>query len=486
MLAGLTFGSGPLPEHHDFRFSHGAFRDDEIFESATSTPGRYLLEIGRRLSARASAGDFIAIANPLLPVTAQRIASWLGDRRPAPAILSDQSGMPVLYVLPRRLLEEDCRLLLCLSALDAALDARLLFHAAEVEFAVAALPLSGLDAFPASSGNGWLNPDRRLRALPLQAKKALALIESDAGWRSRPLALFHPYHAGDALFVAMASKLAAPLLYDEQIVCSAFKDVVEAVSPKLAPVELTLEPMARDGSVSKYRYFANALEHLGDTFTRGHFVVFGRLLRMHHFTPFHLLDHAKFTLGDPMDRQERTLHWQAPQPPRLAPRSGETFRILFHLNGGWALKTYPEKESRALFQALRALGFELTVIDRPDLESAGARSVVANSAARLGAEIEAHHLFVGVDSFPLHFAALVHRRPTVALFGSTRPCNHDAPPGPGYQAMVGYLPCNTCLSKSGCPITGREDCANYPPAAQVAAAIAAMTDRTYGFAPVAA
>jgi ADP-heptose:LPS heptosyltransferase len=208
--------------------------------------------------------------------------------------------------------------------------------------------------------------------------------------------------------------------------------------------------------------------------------VFGRLLRMHHFTAFHLHDHAKFTLGDPMARQESTLYWQKPAPLRLA--APGPVRILFHLNGGWPLKTYPEKETRALFQALRAFGFELTVIGRPDLEPFGARSVIADSAVSLAAEIEAHHLFVGVDSFPVHFASLVHKRPTIALFGSTRPLNHDAPTSPGYEAMVGYLPCNTCLAKTGCPITGQSECVNYPPAAAVAAKVAAMAAQLYGLA----
>ena len=179
MLAGLTFGPGMQAERHDFRFSHGAFRDDEIFESATATPGRYLLEIGRRLAARAPSSDFFAIANPLLPLHAAQLAGWLPDRAPSPLILADSAGMPILYVLPRRLFEENCRLLLCLSTLEAELDARLLGAAAGMEFAVLRSELSNLDAFPASSGNGWLNPDRRLRALSRQARDALALIEAD-------------------------------------------------------------------------------------------------------------------------------------------------------------------------------------------------------------------------------------------------------------------------------------------------------------------
>jgi len=480
MLAGLTFSSDESqPTRHDFRFSHGAFRDDEIFESSTATPGRFVLEIGRRLAKRAPQSDLLAIANPLLPVSASQAASWLQGQSPRPLILADQGGMPVLYVLPRRLFEEDCRLLLCLSTLDAGLDARLLTLVAQVEIEVIRLGLAGLDAFPASSGNGWLNPDRRLRALKLQAENALAIVERDAEWRRRPLAFFHPYHAGDALFAALGAKTAQPLLFDEHIVCTAFKDVVEQAASPLRPVELAMAPMARDGSVSKYRYFVQALDLLGDDFRRGHFTIFGRLLRMYHFTPFHLIDHSKFALGDPMDRADSTVGWSRQEPLRLAPPSGTGLRILFHLNGGWPLKTYPRKETLALFHTLRGLGFEVTVLARPDLESAGVRSVEAPDAVSLAAEIEAHHLFVGVDSFPLHFATLVRRRPTIALFGSTRPCNSDAPPGPGYQALVGCLPCNTCLSKSGCPLTGQEECVNYTPAAEVVAAILAMATRTY-------
>ena len=270
MLAGLTFDSAARAERHDFRFSHGAFRADEIFESATATPGRYMLEIGRRLAARHPGADLIAIANPLLPLNALQLAAWLGESRAAPMILADSAGMPVLYILPRRVIEQDGRMLLCLSTLDAGLDSRLLGLIAGAEFPVANLAAGGMDAFPASSGNGWLNPDRRLRALKRQAEDALALVQADTAWRSRPFALFHPYHAGDALFVALASKTATPLLFEKHIVCTAFKDVVEAAAPKLEPVELRLPPMARDGSVSKYRYFVHALDSLGTEFRRGH------------------------------------------------------------------------------------------------------------------------------------------------------------------------------------------------------------------------
>jgi len=483
MLAGLSFAAGSKVERHDFRFSHGGFRDDDIFESSTATPGRYILEIGRRLIAASAQAELLAIGNPLLPLSAAQLAAWLGERRAEPGIIADSAGFPVVYVIPRRVFAEDSRLLLCLSTRDAGLDAQLLYFAAGVEFPVANAPLSGLDAFPAFSSNGWLNPDQRLRGLKRQAERALTLCRSDRDWRRRPFVLFHPYHAGDALFVALASKEAAPLLYDGQIVCSAFKDVVESAAPRLQPIELSMPPMARDGSVSKYDYFVKALNHLGDDFLISHFVVFGRLLRMYHFTPFHLIDHARFTLGDPMDRPERTIGFRPAAPLRLLEESAGKLRLLFHLNGGWDLKTYPQDRTRALFQTLRTMGCEITVIDRPDLEEAGARSVKAGDIASLTAQVDSHHLFVGVDSFPLHFATHVRRRPTVALFGSTRPCNSDAARDDGYQALVGTLPCNSCLAKNGCPILRRGDCINYPEPREVASTIVEMASRLYGFTP---
>ncbi len=482
MLAGLAISSKTdRPQQFDFRFSQGAFRDDEIFDSATSTPSRYLLEIGRRLGKAVPQADRVAIGNPLLPLGPAQLDRWLVGVFEVPAIITDRSGFPIVYVLSRRLFEEKERLLLLLSCVDGALDARLLSHLTGVDVVPKVVDLANLDAFPAMSANGWLNPDRRLRALKRQAEKALHIMETQPDWRDLPFAAFHPYHAGDTLFFAMASKQAQPRLFDKQVVCSAFKDVVDVCSPAIEPVELTLPPMARDGSISKYRYFVDALARLGDEFTGRNYVIFSRLLRMHHYTPFHLIDHAKFTLGDPMDAVERTVYGQPSQPVSLCDLPSRPLKILFHLNGGWPLKTYPLEQTRVLFHVLQGLGCEITVIDRPDLQGDGVRSVTGGSTAALKILVESHHLFVGADSYPLHFAKLVMGRPTVALFGSTKSCNHDAPRRRDYRALVGHLPCNTCFSKQGCPIFGGDACLDYVKPQVVASELVEMAFEYYGF-----
>ncbi len=484
MLAGLAVSSVcGRTTRYDFCFSRGAFRDNEIFESATSTPSRYLLEVGRRLCKAEPSADRLVIGNPLLPLTADRLAEWMGNGCAEPLVATNEAGFPIFYVLPRQVFAEAERLLLLLSTVDGALDARLLEFIAGTRIEHRAVHLGRLDAFPAMSANGWMNPDNRLRSLKKQGEVGLSIMEARADWRELPFVAFHPYHAGDALFFALASTQAAPLLFDKHLVCSAFKDVVVRCSPRTEPVDLPMAPMARDGSVSKYRYFVNALEGLGSDFTGSNYLIFSRLLRMHHFTPFHLIDHAKFTLGDPMERIDKTIYGQPAHPVSRCPLPTSPLRVLFHLNGGWPLKTYPEQETRVLFQVLKGLGWDITVIDRPDLEPAGARSVPAGTAAGLTALIETHHLFVGVDSLPLHFAHLIMGRPTVALFGSTKPCNHDAPRADGYRALVNHLPCNSCLAKDGCPMLGGAECINYAKPRVVASELVELAFTHYGFWP---
>jgi hypothetical protein len=482
MLAGLAISSSAAQrQQFDFGFSQGGFREDEIFESATSTPSRYVLEVGRRLGKAAPRADYFAIGNPLLPLRSAQLDLWSANTGAVPTVTVDGSGFPIAYVLPRRLFEEKERLLLLLSCVDGNTDIRILQYLTGGDVVRRDTDLNDLGHFPAMSCNGWLNPDQRLRALMRQAENALRVMEVRPDWDALPFAAFHPYHAGDALFVALASKQASPLLFDKHVVCSAFKDVVDVCAPAIEPVELPMAPMARDGSISKYRYFVNALNVLGESFTAENHVVFARLMRMHHYTPFHLIDHAKFTLGDPMDAITRTIYGQPTVPIALCERAAKPLRILFHLNGGWPLKTYPLDSTRVLFQVLRGLGCELTVLDRPDLASDGVHSVPGGTTASLQALVNSHHLFVGADSYPLHFAKLVVGRPTVALFGSTRPCNHDAVRGRDYRATVGYLPCNTCLSKQGCPMFGGDSCVNYVKPQVIVSELLEMAFEYYGF-----
>jgi hypothetical protein len=486
MLAGLTVFSAAVRQmRFDFRFSDGALRDDEIFDSALSVPGRYLVEVGRRMLQAAPTSSSVVIGNPLLPLRAAQMDAWLGSdfAGSGPLILTDAKNFPVAYVLPRRLFDGLERFLLLVSCQDADLDAQLLASVLGVPVDLKVVTIPSLRLSPGRASNGWLNGDGRLEALKRQCRQAVAVIESDAAWQSLPFVNYYPMHAGDVLFMAVASRLCSASFYNKQVVCSAYVDIPAACGSTLETMRLRLPWIARDGSVSEATYFKHAMERLGDEALATNFFVFSRILRLYYTTPFHLVDHARFALGDPMSSFGQTLHAVPSAANQQCSLPLRPLRVLFHLNGGWSLKTYPLDSIRVAISALRAVGAEVTVFDRPDLESAGAVSVQSEDTRALQRHVEGHHLFVGVDSFPHHFSRLVMGWPTIGLFGNTKPCNSDARYSDHYRSSDLNLSCNRCGAYDVCPTFGRKDCANYVPAERVVADIFAMAQDVYGFSP---
>lgn len=482
MLAGLAISSSSgRPQRFDFRFSQGAFRDDEIFDSALSVPGRFLLEVGRRMLKAVPDVDWLVVGNPLLPLRAEQLATWSDGLVDGALIATDRANFPVFYILPRRLFVELERFLLLLSTLDGALDAHFLTALLGTAVDCRQIALEPLGEPPARGPNGWLNGDGRLNAFKLQCADAIRLIEGRDDWRTLPFASFYPMHAGDVLFMSVASRMAATSFFSKQVVCSSYMDIPPACDSRLEPMRLRLPWISRDGSVSELTYFVQAMERLGDEARRSNFFVFSRILRLYFHTPFHLVDHARFALGDTLDSFEHTLHVRPTADEARCQNPPRPLRVLFHLNGGWSLKTYPLGHMRQVLTALRGFGIEVSVIDRPDLQEAGAQSVISEDSATLRSLLEAHHIFVGVDSFPHHFARLVMGWPTIGLFGNTKPCNSDARYGEGYRSSDQSLSCNRCGAYDVCPALNRRDCINYAPPMRVVSDILDLARAVYGY-----
>lgn len=502
MLSGLAFVEGRAAGcPADFRFSRGAFRDDEIFDSARATPGRYIAEIGRRLISRFPDADWLAIANPLLPLSSGLLANWIAAPPGQAEIATDPDGFPVFYVLPRRIWSESERFLMLLSVQESALDADLLSLLLDEPVSRRDLPLAKLGPVPARGSNGWLNGDGRLVGMKLQAELALKTMRARPDWRSLPFAMFEPMHAGDVLFMAMASTLVKETPFTRHIVCSSYADIPEACGSKMETLPLRLPWITRhgsasaeevrrigspwlalDGSVAEGVYFAKALARLGPA-AEENFIVFGRILRLYYVSVFHLVDQARFALGESLNQFSNTLHGSANPAERRCAVPAEPLKVLFHLNGGWTLKTYPLQKMRRLIHTLKEVGVEVSVVDRPDLVADGANSVVSESSAALRGLIEKHHIFVGVDSFPHHFSRLRMGWPTIGLFGNTQPTNSDAAYGADYQTSDQTLSCNRCGAHHHCPLNGEPECANYRAPEQVAGDILAMAQRIYGYSP---
>lgn len=484
MLAGLSILSSGRVEPLSFVFGSGAFRDNEIFDSANCPPSRYLVEIGRRLIQASPDTEVLVIGNPLLPLSPQQLTTWVGAVTSVPAIVNDARKFPLLYVIPRELFDSLERYLLLLSMIDAAVDEHLLQLLSGKGVTRINTPGLEIGNFPVSTRTNWFQGQARQQMLKVLTMAAIQTIERNPGWRTLPFATYQPYHAGSLLFLNLASRQVPESFFDKQILCWSYKDIYQACPGVLEPLWLRLPWLPRDNSVGELEYLARSLERLGQDVIDNHFIVFMRYSRIYSVPPFHLIDQLKFALGDSMTEECRTVHGQPPTSsarPDLPPRP---LKLLFHLVGGWKLKSYRDDHAAAVFMALKSFGCEITVIDSPHLEKkAGVRSITSDDTTRLTAAVRDHHIFIGVDSFPHHFVRHVLGWPTIGLFANTKPCNSDAKDAPDYHAVVGRLPCNPCGAHDSCPILGRKDCSNFVDPSRLVEAVLNMAHDLYDFTP---
>ena len=484
MLAGIALSADGRQQRLALKFGAGAFRDDEVFDSANCPPSRYLIEMGRRLLEIAPNARRLMIGNPLLPLTPEQLAGWIPPALSVPVVITDSASFPLAYCLPRWMVEEEEKFLLLLTACDANLDQRLLGQVGGCEIGRVAVPKLEIGDFPQSTTTGWFMGRGRQEMLRTCTIAALRTMNRRKDWRDLPFAAYLPYHAGSLLMLNLAARQVPNGFFSKEVICASYRDIVETYPSPLEPVPLRMPWLPRDNSVGELEYLAHALERLGPEVRESHFFGFLRYSRLYNRTPFHLIDQMKFALGHSMRHETDTVHGGQPFAQGRSDLPVRPLKLLFHLAGGWKLKSYHADKAAAMFMALKSYGCELTVIDRPDLERFGARSVTSDDTALLTAEVRAHHIFVGVDSFPHHFVRHVLGWPTIALFANTKPCNSDARESADYRALVGALPCNPCGADQRCPMLGGEDCANFAQPHQVVAAILEMARAVYGFTEI--
>lgn len=481
MFCGLAISERGI-EGFDFQISKGRLAANEIIDSSTSPPGRFLLEVGRRiLKAKPQAG-LLAVANPLLPLSAAQIGGWLAGIT-APAILADGDGFPLVYVLPRDMFGEWGRFLTLLCATEAKIDARLLAGVLGRALPVTtAASLPAIGRYPVSTATGWFQGRDRQNLLKVLAINATRLIEEPGGrWKNLPFAAFHPYHAGSIVFFAAAARKVETPLYNQQVVCSTYRDIWDYAKSPLQAVWLKLPWLPRDNSVGEPQYALHSFERLGMEVMDNSFLTFNRYSRTSGSASFHRIDHDRFALGESLDSPGSTCQWQAPDVSGRCALPAEPLKVLFHINGGLPIKSYPADHSQVLFRALRGLGIHASVIGhRPDLAPLGVVSVEADETEPLFNAVRDHHIFVGLDSFPHHFVRNVMGWPTIGLFGNTLAANFGGGWNAQYRTLDANLPCNPCGGDSACPLFGRKECANYISPAPLVSAIVEMGRRLYG------
>lgn len=472
----------------------------EIFDSAFSTPARYILEIFRRLSHENGSTDGILIFNPMLelpPLVIGTATHRLDVSARQPFVIADSMNRPIAYYIPDGMDQADHRYLTLLSTVNAEVDRDLLNTLFDCNGHCLTIDVSVREY----AGNGFMHSDELWFIYEYLARRAqdlltrVARIKKGSGaihscrnemFPSNTRALrdgirlyaIMTHHAGDALFYAMAAEQTPHSHIDGIVVNRRYVHILDRVLPNYSRIPIDQTPPYRDGAKvmqseeSHFLGFAQELPPFG-------LYYFLRPSRDYNNTEFHFADHFAFALGQSFISSAGLVSRTRKSPDVRLTSNSAPFRILLHFDAGWGLKVYPKKSQEELISRLLSAGMQVTVLGSEVRDFGRYRSVTFRDLGALQELLHSHHLLVGSDSFPCHFATHIVGLPTICLFGPTKPVNSDALPSVHYRALERGLSCKPCKKLEECPLNGKICCNNMVSAETVQMEIETMLSSLY-------
>ncbi len=470
-------------EFIDFPISFAASPESKLhlLHSFASTPARYIEAVVARGIELGIQGNFLVL-NPLMKFDSElydfvisAVAEMDGDDIAVVASLKDQ---PLGYffgsaVIGSFFLEKLFRLRF-LSALSATLDVTYLQAAFDSK---PRLLVSSIQVELDRDSGFYLDGFQGIYTLAALHAKAAFHRSADQLPLLR-LAVM-PYHAGDILFFLKATEnvthpFNAILIHEE------FLPIVQKMRTELEVIIIKESSIRRGPNVDpaltthenrEELFFFNVIyPHI----SRDTLFYWFRPSRDYNLSKSHMIDQWKSSLTNnaftPVREEKRV-------GSQKTAASGKS--ALLHFDGGWPLKVYPANAQMKLIELLKIRGYRVSVLtDKP----VGYKCEVFpfENLAKLEKNILAHAIFVGMDSFPAHFATHVFKHPTICLYSSTRPDNSNASVFDGYRFMQSDLTCAPCHGDDICPRFSKNFCENFSKPESVAAAIDEMFRRCYG------
>ncbi len=480
-------------DFHNFTLSPDSASFTALPDSAFATPARYVAEVFHRLCTLDKAGHqttkfvfnplYVANRLAILLVVAKLRALGSPDKL---LVLTDQNGRPAGYLFPSWLQSGDCRFLALLSTISGDVDAELLRRAllsGAVSVAVEHLDLRR------ARHNGFLCEENRFvyewvarRAIAILTTCVTSEIVSEAIQQRNtiPFTAVMPYHAGDLLFFCIAINGTRSDI-SRVVVNKAYVAIVHSNAPALSTLTIDMTPANRDHGSQRsvalpdYAYF----ERFCNELPKNSFYGYYRASRNYNTTKHHLVDHFAFALGEHFDSPCEFLTQKRPSPELFFPRqlSGPR-RVLLHFDGGWPMKVYPRELQENLVDLLSERGFAMTILASTQYEHPKCEVAIFTGYERFVEMLRGHHLLVGMDSFPAHYAAHVLGLPTICLFANTQPENSDARPAVHYSYLEKGLRCRPCAGVSQCPLYGDHYCRNFADPETVAIEVTRMLEAT--------
>ena len=482
-----------------FTISSERLSFNEIFDSAFSTPARYVLEVFRRLCPGKLSTGGILVFNPLLvlpPDIIRTAAHRLGGAARQPFVIADSVNHPIAYYIPCCMERADHRYLTLLSTVNAMVDQELLNTLFDCDSPCLTIEASVREY----AGNGFMCSDELWFIYEYLARGVQDLLNRVARAKEAPsLPSSHyemfpvnaralraglrfyavmTHHAGDVLFYAMAAERTPHSHINGIVVNRRYVPILDRVVPNYPRIPIDAPPPYRDGTKvmqseeSHFLGFAQELPPFG-------VYNFLRPSRDYNVTEFHLADHFAFALGQSFLSSAELVTRIKGSAPVYLPNIGAPFRILLHFDAGWGLKVFPKKSREELISGLLSAGMQVTVLGTEDRDFGRYRSVTFKDVGALKDLLHSHHLLVGSDSFPCHFSTHIVGLPTICLFGPTKPVNSDALPSAHYKALERGLSCKPCRRLEECLLNGATRCDNMVSAETLQREITAMLSSLY-------
>ncbi len=444
-------------------------------DSFVSSPGRYLVEMLARAGQQLSSVQRVLVFNPRFRLTEFSVRACLAHAKEYSgnaAILSARRDVPMAYLLDAT--HTRCRrLLLLLSCSSTSIDQAFLAAALFTSVDQLELGLPLLD----SMTDGFL-PAAYRRPMEWCARHATKVLQTSCGTADTPLAeraaardallikAFFTHHAGDVLFMAIASRDAGSPYYDEIIVHDNYLPIARRFNGETAFSSIRCPvPFRGDYHKEDCEHFMDVAKTLPGTAL----YAYCRTTRNYNFTDFHYIDHFRFCLGI---MPSGVVH-AAAAVRAVKQKPSPSLSALLHFDAGWPLKIYPSADQKELVALLLGLGFRVTTLDAK-IPITGAESVRFNTLDAFDDLLASFDVLVGMDSFPAHYAALTRKCRTVHLFSSTHPVHSACNIGANHISLQRGEVCCPCLGWDKCIRYGGTNCHNFSSPETIVASIQQM------------
>jgi hypothetical protein len=296
---------------------------------------------------------------------------------------------------------------------------------------------------------------------------------------SVPFTAVMPHHAGDVLFLALAIKQTKSYL-NGMIVSNWYHDIVKNISDEINLKGVDLLPMMRDGNKkTDEEIFLDTVSLLTENEKNSRFYYYCRPAREFWISHFHMIDQFAFAVGATIDA-EKDLVSRRCLPKNWMPESiAPPYKILLHFEGGWPLKAYPENDQRKLIEMFYTNGFKLTMLTSRHVSAKEFQAVKYTNLADYKKLLLGHHIIIGMDSFPVHYAAFIKGSPAICLFGPTISKVSCGFKSKYYILLDNNMDCTHCGGVTKCPRNVRTECDNFSEPGSVFHATVAMLNEIY-------